>query len=69
MRARNPKLIVLGNTPSALLARGTEREVREDTRRQLEEAGGERFIPRPSNAVAHGTPVRNVMAMLEELHR
>jgi uroporphyrinogen-III decarboxylase len=69
IRARNPKLIVLGNTSSALLACGTESEVREDTCRQLEEAGGERFIPGPSNAVIHGTPVRNVFAMLEELHQ
>ena len=66
---RRPDLIVLGNTSSALLMNGTEREVREDTRRQLEEAGNGRFIPGPSNAVVHKTPVRNIFAMLEELRR
>ena len=64
---RNPNLIVLGNTSSALLANGTEEQVRADTRRQLEEAREGRFIPGPSNAVVHGTPVRNVFAMLEVL--
>jgi len=69
IRARNPKLIVLGNTSSALLVSGTERQVREDVRRQLDEAAGERFVSGLSNAVVHGTPVRNVYAMLEELKR
>jgi len=66
---RSPGTIVLGNTSSALLVKGTEKQVREDTRRQLEESGGGNFIPGPSNAVVHGTPVRNVFAMLEELRR
>ena len=66
---RNPKLIVLGNTSSALLVNGSEQQVRDDTRRQLEEAGEGRFIPGPSNAVVHGTPIRNIFAMLEELRR
>jgi hypothetical protein len=66
---RSKKLIVLGNTSSALLAKGTEQQVRDDTRQQLEEAGGRRFIPGPSNAVVHGTPVRNLFAMLEELKK
>ena len=66
---RCPHLIVLGNTSSALLVNGTEKQVREDTRCQLEEAANGRFIPGPSNAVVHGTPVRNVFAMLEELRK
>ena len=66
---QKPGLIVLGNTSSALLVNGTVEEIREDTRNQLAEADGCCFIPGPSNAVVHGTPVRNVFAMLEELTR
>jgi hypothetical protein len=69
IRARSENLIVLGNTSSVLLRMGTAAQVREDTRRQLEESGGRRFIPGPSNAIVHGTPVENIFAMIEEIER
>lgn len=69
IRKRNPNVIILGNMSSAFLHRATEAEVREETRKQLEEAGGSHFIPGPSNAVMPGTPAKNIFAMVEEIEK
>jgi len=69
IRKRYPQLLILGNNSSATLHDGTEMEVREETRAALEESGGYNYIPGPSNAIVHGTPVRNIFAMLEEIDR
>jgi len=69
IRERSENLIVLGNTSSVLLRMGTPAQIRKDTRQQLEESGGRGFIPGPSNAIVHGTPVANVFAMIEEIER
>ena len=68
LRQRLPDTIILGNTSSSLLVNATPEAIRADTRAQLQAAGGRYFIPGPSNAVVHGTPVANLMAMLEVLH-
>ena len=69
IRAAHPNLIVLGNTASVLLHKGTKEEVKEDTRKQLEESEGINFIPGCSNAIVHGTPIRNIYAMIEEIEK
>lgn len=69
IRAKCPDLIILGNVSSTTLCNGTEEDVRRETRATLEESGGLNYIPGPSNAVVHGTPVRNVWAMVEEIAR
>ena len=69
IRAKHPNLIILGNMSSALLQLATSEEIREDQRKQLEESEGLNFIPGPSNAILHGTPVRNIYAMIEEIER
>lgn len=68
LRERYPDLIILGNNSSSTLAIGAVEEVREETRASLEESGGLNFIPGPSNAIVHGTPVENVYAMVEEIN-
>lgn len=67
LRAAHPDLIILGNVSSTTLCNGTEADVRRETRACLEESGGRNFIAGPSNAIVHGTPVRNVWAMREEI--
>jgi len=69
IHARFPGLIVLGNVSSSVLSQGTEAQVREETRAGLEESQGLGYIAGPSNAVVHGTPARNVLAMVEEIER
>lgn len=69
IRKRYPNLIILGNVSSSTLCTGTEEEVRQETRRTLQESGGSHYIPGPSNAIVHGTPVANIAAMLEEIDR
>ena len=69
IRAKHPNLVILGNMSSALLRLGTPQQVREDQRKQLEESQGLNFIPGPSNAIVHGTPVENIFAMIEEIER
>ena len=69
IRARFPDLVILGNVSSTVLSRGSEAEVREETRAGLEESGGINYIAGPSNAVVHGTPARNVLAMVDEIER
>jgi len=69
IRAANDDLLILGNMSSAFLVKASVAEVREETRIQLEEAAGKNFIPGPSNAVVHGTPPENLMAMVEEIER
>jgi len=67
IRAKYPGLLILGNVSSTTLCNGTEAEVRQETRSSLEESDGLNYIPGPSNAIVHGTPVRNVLAMREEI--
>jgi Uroporphyrinogen decarboxylase (URO-D) len=69
IHARHPGLIVLGNVSSSVLSQGTEAQVREETRAGLEESRGLDYIAGPSNAVVHGTPAPNVLAMVEEIER
>jgi hypothetical protein len=44
-------------------------DVREETRATLMESGGYNYIPGPSNAVMHGTPVENVYSMIDEIEK
>ncbi len=67
LREKYPDLIILGNISSATLVEGTTEDVRRETRATLEESGGYRYIPGPSNAIVHGTPVENVYAMIDEI--
>lgn len=69
LREKYPELLILGNVGSATLVNGTEAQVRAETKASLEESRGTRYIPGPSNAIVHGTPVRNVYAMIEEIDR
>nr|HML45174.1 uroporphyrinogen decarboxylase family protein [Clostridia bacterium] len=69
IHARNPRLRILGNVSSALLAEGTAQQVREETLRMLQEAEGAPFVAGPSNAIVHGTPVENVWAMVEVIQK
>lgn len=69
LRERYPDLIILGNNSSSTLHRGTEKEVREETRAALLESGGRNYIPGPSNAIMHGTPVENIYAMIDEIEK
>ncbi len=69
IRSRYPELLILGNVSSTTLCNGTEADVRRETQACLEESGGRNFIAGPSNAIVHGTPVRNVYAMREEIER
>jgi hypothetical protein len=69
IREKCPELIILGNISSATLCKGTEDDVREETRASLMESGGRNYIPGPSNAVVHGTPAGNVYAMVEEINK
>lgn len=67
IRAKYPELLILGNVSSKTLCDGTEEEVRRETRASLEESRGLNYIAGPSNAIVHGTPARNVWAMIEEI--
>jgi len=67
IREKLPRLIILGNSSSNVLNSGTEEQVREETRAGLIESGGRNFLPGPSNAVLHGTPLQNIFAMIEEI--
>ncbi len=69
IRERNPDLVILGNISSATLNLGTEQEVRQEVAASLRESEGFRYIPGPSNAILHKTPLRNIYAMLEEIER
>jgi len=69
LREFYPDLIILGNISSATLHKGTEKDVREETRATLEESGGYNYIAGPSNAIMHGTPVRNIYAMIDEIEK
>ena len=54
---------------STTLCHGTDSDVRAETQASLRESGGLNYIAGPSNAIVHGTPVRNVYAMREEIGR
>lgn len=65
LRKKLQSLIILGNMSSAMLANAAPDEIYTEQTRQLEESEGLNFIPGPSNAVVHGTPVENIFAMIE----
>jgi hypothetical protein len=67
LRSRYPGVFILGNVSSAALSTCSEEEIRKVTRATLEEAGGSHYIAGPSNAVVHGTPVNNLLAMIDEV--
>jgi hypothetical protein len=69
LRKAYPDLIILGNISSVVLHKGTEIDVREETRATLIESGGYNYIPGPSNSIMHGTPVENVYAMIDEIEK
>ncbi len=69
LREAYPDLIILGNISSGTLHKGTAKDVREETRATLMESGGYNYIPGPSNAIMHGTPVENVYSMIDEIER
>ena len=66
IRARFPRLVIWGNVASSVLMYGTVAEVRAQARAALAEAGGRGYFQGCSNAIVHGTPVANVLAMFEE---
>ncbi len=66
IRARFPQLVIWGNVSSSLLMHGTPAEVREQAHASLAEGGGRGYFQGCSNAIVHGTPVENVLAMLDE---
>jgi hypothetical protein len=67
LRRRFPRLLILGNNSSNLLHKGSEAQVRQQTRQALIESGGSHYIAGPSNAIMHGTPVGNLFAMIDEI--
>lgn len=69
VHARYPGVVILGNVSSFTLCNGTEEQVREETRATLTESAGYDYIAGPSNAIVHGTPVKNVWAMVEEIKK
>ena len=69
VRENASELIILGNISSSTLNKGTEEEVRDETRESLMESGGYNYIVGPSNAVLHGTPIQNVYAMIDEVEK
>ncbi|HUU28555.1 MAG TPA: uroporphyrinogen decarboxylase family protein [archaeon] len=70
LRERFPRLTLFGNLDcGGALILGTAQEVREVTRRNLEETGGIGHIFGASNAIMSQTPVENYLAMLDEAQR
>ena len=69
IREKYQDLIILGNISSATLQQGTEQDVRNETSRTLIESGGYNYIPGPSNAIMHRTPVENIYAMIDEIEK
>lgn len=67
LKEKYPETIILGNVSSITLCNGSQSQVREETRATLEESGGYAYIAGPSNAIVHGTPIKNVMAMIDEI--
>jgi hypothetical protein len=65
VRAKFPKMVIWGNVSSSLLMDASVPEVREQARAALAESGGTGYFQGCSNAIVHGTPVENVLAMLE----
>ena len=63
LRKRFPRLVVWGNVSSSLLQQGTARQVKEESRRILDESGGSGYFQGCSNAIITGTPPENVEAM------
>ncbi|MEI8312796.1 MAG: uroporphyrinogen decarboxylase family protein [Verrucomicrobiota bacterium] len=63
LRKHFPRLVVWGNVSSSLLQQGTARQVKEESRRILDESGGTGYFQGCSNAIIVGTPPENVEAM------
>ena len=67
LQARYPKLTCFGGVPCSVLHDGTEADVRGFVRDLMEQVLPHgRWILASSNSVLAGTPVRNVVGMLEE---
>jgi len=67
LQARYPNLTCFGNVPCPLLHDGSAAEVRAFVRDLMEQALPRgRWILASANSTLAGTPVRNVIAMLEE---
>ncbi len=64
VRARFPRLVIWSNVSSSLLMYGTAAEVRDQAQASLDEAEGRGYFQGCSNAIVHGTPVKNVQAMM-----
>lgn len=64
VREKYPDLVIWGNVSSSLLMTGTEEAVRQQALEVLEEAKGKGCFQGCSNAAVHGTPARNVAAMM-----
>ncbi len=63
LRQRYPKLVVWGNLASSFLVKHDARQVRDEARRILDESEGRGYFQGCSNAIVHGTPPENVLAM------
>jgi hypothetical protein len=67
VRRRYPKVTLWGGLSCGRLLRlGTPEQVRAETRRVIEGCGRLGLIFGSSNSLIHGTPVANVLAMVEE---
>ena len=62
LRRRYPRLVIWGNFSSSFLQHTTPQQVRDEARRQIDEAQGLGYFAAPSNAIVHGTPPANVEA-------
>ena len=62
LRRAFPELVLMGNVSADLLVRGTVEQVRARTLACIEQAAP-RMIVASANAVLHGTPIENVLAM------
>jgi len=63
VRAQFPHLVIWGNVSSSLLMYGTPGEVTAQARATLDEGGNRGVLLGCSNAIVHGTPLENVVAM------
>ena len=69
LKERYPEKIFFGNIPSALLHNANPERVIKETKELIEKAKGAKLVLGPSNAILKGTPVENVLAMVETLEK
>ena len=63
LRGQFPALVIWGNFPSCLLVHGTAEQVKEESKRIIDESAGVGYFHGCSNAIVKGTPPANVEAM------